>query len=415
MTTRAATWTETTIGEAYTFTSKPRGLPMPKQIPFIPMEALTERGDHIDDNRVKFVESVSSGTYVEKGDFVLAKITPSFENGKQGFIEIDSPFAYATTEVIPIQPRNGVSNKYFLAYWLRQSDIRSVLAGKMEGTTGRQRLSKSVLEKTTISLPPISEQESIAHILTVIQIAISEQENLIAKLRELKRSMMQHLFTHGTRGEKTKMTEIGEMPESWSIFSVGELCDVKGGKRLPKGENLTSENTGLPYIRVTDLNDNTVDQSGLLYLTPEIQKQISRYTISTKDVYISIAGSIGFVGIIPAALDGANLTENAAKLCIRSVATVNQRYLMYWLSGKTVQKDIKSQTVKNAQPKLALARIQQLPLVLPTLEEQKKIAFVIDSIQERLKLAEERMVLCESLFKTLLHELMGGERRLNLL
>jgi len=222
-----------------------------------------------------------------------------------------------------------------------------------------------------------------------------------------------YLFTHGTKGEKTKIAEIGEVPESWRITTVGDFCDVKGGKRLPKGQKLTAVNTGLPYIRVTDLSENGVDISNIQYLKPETQKTISRYTISTTDIYISIAGSIGFVGIIPYQLEGANLTENAAKLVLKT-NKIQQKFLMYWLAGDQVQRDVKSQTVKNAQPKLALARIQKLLCVLPIIEEQKQISDTIDAIVLHIENAQSKLTVYQNLFKILLHELISGSRRLGL-
>jgi type I restriction enzyme S subunit len=162
---------------------------------------------------------------------------------------------------------------------------------------------------------------------------------------------------------------------------------------------------------VTDFSENGIGVSNIQYLLPETQKTISRYIIKTKDIYISIAGSIGFVGIIPQELDDANLTENAAKLCLKT-GIVEQKFLMYWLSADQVQRDIKSQTVKNAQPKLALARIQKLPCVLPTVQEQRQISDTLDTLVARREAAEKKLAVYQNLFKTLLHELMSGERRI---
>lgn len=298
----------------------------------------------------------------------------------------------------------------FLAYQLQRDSIQKHIHSLKRGAT-IQGITREDLKKVLVSKPPLSEQKAIARVLTTVQNAIAEQERLIAKLKELKRGMMGHLFTHGTKGEKTKMTGIGEIPESWEVVRLGDVCDVKGGKRLPKGERLTKEDTGLPYIRVTDFTENSVDTSDIHFLTPEVQKKIARYTISVKDIYISIAGSIGIVGIIPHELDGSNLTENAAKLCIKS-KVIEQRFLMYWLAAETVQRDIKSQTVKNAQPKLALARIQQLPCVVPSTEEQIRISTAIDTVVDATQNAEVKHRVYRKLFKTLLHELMSGERRL---
>lgn len=130
----------------YLFTKKPRDLKFDEyeSIPFVPMDLVPIGKLSFGDFILKKPSEFSSGTYFETGDLLLAKITPSFENGKQGIIpELPHGFGVATTEVIPIKEIPQVSNIHFLAYFLLRDDIRSSLAGKMEGSTGRQRLSQT--------------------------------------------------------------------------------------------------------------------------------------------------------------------------------------------------------------------------------------------------------------------------------
>jgi hypothetical protein len=106
----------------------------------------------------------------------------------------------------------------------------------------------------------------------------------------------------------------GNLPSGWTKTTIGEVGKVKGGKRLPQGHSYSNSPTRFPYIRVTDFADLTINTQELKYLPSETQQFIKQYTISKDDVFISIAGSIGKVGVIPEHLDGANLTENAAKI-----------------------------------------------------------------------------------------------------
>ncbi len=65
--------------------------------------------------------------------------------------------------------------------------------------------------------------------LSAVQRAIERQERLIALTAELKKALMHKLFTEGTRGEPLKQTEIGLVPESWTVIPLGELCEVANG------------------------------------------------------------------------------------------------------------------------------------------------------------------------------------------
>ena len=97
-----------------------------------------------------------------------------------------------------------------------------------------------------------------------------------------------------------------EIPQEWEVKRVGSISKIKGGKRLPKGEPFSKDKTNHPYLRVTDFGNNTIYEKNLEYVTDDIFKKIKNYTISSEDVYISIAGTIGLAGLIPKSLDGAS-------------------------------------------------------------------------------------------------------------
>jgi len=221
-------WQKITIAEAVAFTSKPRRLDVKSidQVPFVPMAVVPQGNTYIRDWMWKPGQEIRSGNYFEKGDCLLAKITPCFENGKQGIVrDLPTDFGFASTELIPFRGRSGLSNTFFLFYFFLEATTRQQMAQKMEGATGRQRIPISVIRNWPISLPPLPEQKKIAAVLLKIQRAIEMQDKIIQSLRDLKNSTMQHLFTYGLFGEKTKTTEIGEIPESWDAIKIRDVCE----------------------------------------------------------------------------------------------------------------------------------------------------------------------------------------------
>jgi type I restriction enzyme S subunit len=223
-----ADWRVVPLREAYSFTKKPRGLtiPLDDTIPFLPMDAIPIGRVSVSAFEERPSSRLTSGTYIENGDLLVAKITPSFENGKQAIVKWDRPFGFATTEVIPIQEINGISDKHYLFHILLHPEIRADLAGKMDGTTGRQRLSKEVLGDKQIPLPPLPEQRKIAGVLGLVQRAMEQQERLLALTAELKKALLHQLFTHGLRGEPQKQTDLGPVPTSWEVVRIGYLGKV---------------------------------------------------------------------------------------------------------------------------------------------------------------------------------------------
>jgi restriction endonuclease S subunit len=122
---------------------------------------------------------------------------------------------------------------------------------------------------------------------------------------------------------------------------------------------------------VVDFNELSIHTSDLKYLNPETQQIIKNYIINKEDVFISIAGSIGKVGVIPDNLDGANLTENAAR--ITDLHIIQNKYLAFFFASPLGREQISDSTISTNQPKLALFRIEKIHLPLPPLNEQKRI------------------------------------------
>ncbi|WP_457623376.1 restriction endonuclease subunit S, partial [Persephonella sp.] len=159
-------WEIARIKDVFEFTVKPRKLKISENdlLPFIPMDFISEEKKQIKGFMWKKAKEITSGSFVFKNDLIIAKITPSFENGKQAILDtLPTNFGYATTEVYALHPfdENQVINE-ILYFYLKIPKVRKSLSSKMDGTTGRQRVPKHILENLLIPLPPISEQKQIA-------------------------------------------------------------------------------------------------------------------------------------------------------------------------------------------------------------------------------------------------------------
>lgn len=248
----------------------------------------------------------------------------------------------------------------------------------------KEQLKKSILQEAIQGklVPQLAEEGTAQDLLEQIK---KEKLNLI-KEGKLKKSALATSVIF--RGDDNKYWEksgdsivcIDEeipfgIPSSWSWCRLGNIASVKGGKRIPVGEKLTTENTGHMYIRVADMKENTVKTDDIHYISESIYQKIKSYTISTEDLYITVAGTIGSVGEIPKVFDNANLTENADKIVFRGIC---KKFLMYCLLSNFVQSQIKKCTTKVGQPKLAIVRIEDLLIPLPPIKEQYRIVHKIE-------------------------------------
>ena len=140
------------------------------------------------------------------------------------------------------------------------------------------------------------------------------------------------------------------------------------------------------YLRVTDMKDNTIKLSDLKYVDDEVYEHIKNYTINASDLYLTIAGTIGSVGIVPNEVDGMNLTENAVKLthisCIKE-------YLLYALLSTIAQEHFISRFHQVAQPKLSIETVSKTPIAMPPIGEQDRIVKEIKRCLAAIKIIEE--------------------------
>lgn len=131
------------------------------------------------------------------------------------------------------------------------------------------------------------------------------------------------------------------------------------------------------------MKNNTLVSDKLKYISNDVYEQIKNYTIGKDDLYLTIAGTIGNVGIVPEQFDGMNLTENAVKL---TNILINKNFLLHLLCSPVVQEQFVDKTNKVAQPKLAIERILTTLVPLPPVEEQQR---VVDKLETILPLIEK--------------------------
>lgn len=189
--------------------------------------------------------------------------------------------------------------------------------------------------------------------------------------------------------------------DSSSLLKISDFAQVKGGKRMPTGTSLVSQKTKHPYIRIVDFKDGSIDKTNLQFVPDDVFPKISRYVITSDDLYISIVGTIGLVGTVPDELSGANLTENVAKICQIDISKVNRDYLGYFLRSDIGQNAISALAVGSTQPKLALFRIEQIEVPCPPIQIQREIAETLGTIDNRIALLRETNATLEAIAQAL--------------
>lgn len=397
------------IGDCYSVTKKPRDLEIDsvESIPFAAMEAIPQGGIYEPSFTMKQPHAITSGTYFERGDILVAKITPSFENGKQALVRaLPAAFGYATTEVIPLRPRKAGQDPRLLFFYLLHPDIRHYVAERMEGSTGRRRVPEGVL--LDLPIPDIApdDQSAIADVLEAVQAAAAAERSAEGNARALKSAAMSALFTRGLHTEGQKQTEIGPAPDSWHIDLLGAHHSVVSGGTPSRGNPAFWSGGTIPWAKTTEVDYCRIDKTEE-HITTQGLKHSAAKLLRAGTLLMAMYGQGVTRGKV--AILGIEAACNQACAAITPIDdAITPRYLYHFLSWR--YEAIRALAHGGQQQNLNLEIVRQLPVAYPRAsKEQDEIVAILDRIDRKRALHQKKHEVLEELFKSLLHKLMTGE------
>jgi type I restriction enzyme, S subunit len=205
------------------------------------MEAVGDNGQ-VDQSYRRVAKEVCEGfTYFRKGDVIMAKITPCFENGKGAYLDdLATDYGFGTTELHVLRPKRILGE--FLYYFLNRKSFRSYSEVFMVGSAGQKRVSTDFLKNQMIPLPPLPEQRAIAAFLdekcAKIDEAVRIKEAQIALLRERRQILIQEAVTRGLNPDAPMKDSgidwIGQIPAHWEVKRNKHMF-VEVNERSAKG------------------------------------------------------------------------------------------------------------------------------------------------------------------------------------
>lgn len=194
-------------------TSSTSGRSPEQQVVFLPMENISVDGS-IDNSTKKLIFEVSSGfTFFSRGDVVIAKITPCFENGKGAWLEdLTTDIGFGTTELIVLRPHKEVWAQ-FLYFITVSSAFRTQGEAMMTGSAGQQRVPTDFVRDYPVALPPFLEQKEITKFIEVEKAKLNEAISRIEREIELIQEYRTTLISDAVTGK----------------IDVREVMDAKNG------------------------------------------------------------------------------------------------------------------------------------------------------------------------------------------
>lgn len=199
-------------------------------------------------------------------------------------------------------------------------------------------------------------------------------------------------------------------PESWARHHLVDLIDSKApicyGILMP-GAHVPD---GVPVIKVKDYVRGPIQADSVLRTSPEIDQQYRRSRVKAGDILMSIRGGTGDLAVVPMSLEGANITQDSARLRVKGAA--DSSYLLWVLRSAFVQSQIALDTIGQAVTGINIASVRNLVIPVPPLPEQRKIADILTTWDDALEKLDAFIAAKDRRKKALMQRVLTGRKRL---
>lgn len=340
------------------------------------------------------------------GDIILERSGggPAQPVGRVVFFDIEEGFNYSFSNFT--SRIRAVNKEKIFPKYLFYSLLDFYMSGKTNDiqnrTTGIRNLDFSKYKQIFIPFPPLSEQKKIAYVLSTIQVAKEKTENVINSLKELKKSMMKHLFTYGPvsleEAEKVKLkeTEIGIVPEGWKIQTLSEVTDIVIGQSPPG--STYNKSKGMPFLQ-GKAEFGSMHPKHIKYTTKPIK------IAKINSILMSVRAPVGDVNI-------ANKDYCIGRgLCSLSLKEGDDLFLYYLLIQ--FKSEIKSEGTGSTFKAINKSKIEGFKIPYPLKYIQQQISQILSIIDEKIRAEENKKKTLEELFKSMLHDLITAKIRVN--
>lgn len=343
-------------------------------------------------------KKIDEDRFLRSGDMVIARIGAT--TGKS-FIIRDCPKAVFASYLICLRTKETLLSEYLNffcqsnQYW---KQVNQEKGGRLKGG-----VNIPILKNLKLPLPSVDEQHAIAKVLKAIQDTIEVRKKELELERERKAALMEYLFTHGTRKEPTKQTEIGEMPKSWNVKKLSELCDIRYGLGQPP----KLDENGIPMIRATDIKRGKIISDGVLRIAANSIPGARNPYLKEGDILVVRSGAYTgdvamYDGRWSVAIAGYDLVVSPSN------GNLNSTFLSEYLLANSAQKYFKSNRDRSAQPHLNSEQLGNLLIPLPNFENQISISEILTLCNKKIDSLFNEAAFLNELFKSMLEKLMSG-------
>lgn len=309
-------------------------------------------------------------------------------------------------------PNEELINKEYLYYFIKNEHLFKLIDGLSQRTSGQTGIDMEVLKKYIIPIPNKDEQEKIASILSTVDEQINNVDILIEKNKELKKGLMQTLLTKGIGHTKFKKTEIGEIPEEWTLVKIGDVAKFQAGYAFKSSDYVDN---GVKLVKITNVQQKDLLWNDTDFLPEEFLNKYKEYSLEINDVIIAMTRPIISSGIkickVKKEDTPALLNQRVGRFITSE--NVNNKYLYQYCFSNYFINKVNELCSTTGQPNISSNQLESIMISLPSTEEQEKIGSILLNVDEKMEEYENKKQKLEELKKGLMQQLLSGNIRVS--
>lgn len=352
---------------------------------------------------------------LEEGDILLTK---DGSIGKTALIENLPHEATLNNGIFLIRPLEEAYLPQYMYYILNSKYMDDFIESITAGSTISHLYQKDFVN-FRFPLPPISEQDRIATVLSTVDEEIRQTKEIVETSEELQQGIRQHMLSKGLKDHEVRQTKIGprkyQMPNSWEIYSIEEILadekkSIRGGPaggRIKK-EDRTNEGYKL-YFQENVINSDFSLRGD--YITEEKFRELSDMEPIPGDILVTLTGNVGECAVFPQDAERGIYESNVMRIRINQSICEPEFVSDLINESKLVEDQIISMSHGGTRKKLNNQIVKAIEIPVPPLQEQQTHIDIISEFNQKIEIEKQRKALLQELKQGLMQDLLNGKVR----
>ena len=315
-----------------------------------------------------------------KGDVLFVRSSVKLEGvGEAALVPENLKDTTYSGFIIRFRDEYGL-NDNFKTYVFGTKKVRDQIMAQATNSANKN-ISQTVLENLTFDIPSYEEQKEIGEYFKHLDHLITLHQHKCDEVKQLKKFMLQKMFPKN--GELIPEIRFAGFTGNWEQRNLDAVSDVRDGTH----DSPIYQNDGHPFVTSKNVKNGFINYDDVQYISDEDFEEINkRSKVDVNDILMGMIGTIGNLALIRTEPDFA--IKNVA--LIKDTKQISYLYLYHYLQSKNVEKQLFSGMDGGTQKFLALNKIRELNILLPSKDEQLKIGEFLENLDHLITLHQHK-------------------------